>query len=286
MRSKTLLLAFIIIGIMTGGCAGRLQQAGRDAQKDGEPQTGEEPSYEIYYVKEGDTVRSIGRRFGVDSSRIVEVNDLSQGELSIGQTLLIPQHGGRAKTSDPTEDQSQRPARKSRSDLDGRVVIDAGHGGKDPGAISPNGLREKDINLAVANEVARLLRRDGMDVIRVRDGDTFVELNERAEIANRNEADLFVSIHADSSTNAGARGYTVYVSRQAPRNAHRAAESVLSSMGRTGMENRGVRTADYRVLVKTRCPAVLVELGFLSNRKEANELANATIARNSDGVSV
>ncbi len=80
------------------------------------------------------------------------------------------------------------------------IVVDAGHGGKDPGAIGYGGVREKDINLAIALKVAEYLRRDGrFKVVLTRKGDYFVELYRRAEIALRNRADLFISIHSDAA---------------------------------------------------------------------------------------
>ncbi|WP_333785062.1 N-acetylmuramoyl-L-alanine amidase [Thermocrinis sp.] len=80
------------------------------------------------------------------------------------------------------------------------IVLDAGHGGRDPGAIGYNGIREKDINLAITLKLAQLLNKDGrFKVILTRKDDTFVPLDERAKIALRNRADLFVSIHANAS---------------------------------------------------------------------------------------
>lgn len=93
------------------------------------------------------------------------------------------------------------------------IVIDAGHGGKDPGAIGYGGLREKDVNLAIAKRVAEFLRRDGrFKVILTRKGDYFVELYKRAEIALRNRADLFISIHSDAAPrrNPRAKGTQVF----------------------------------------------------------------------------
>ncbi len=91
------------------------------------------------------------------------------------------------------------------------VVIDPGHGGKDPGAIGPNGTKEKDINLAVAREIARLLREEeGIKVILTRNSDVFIPLDQRNEIANKNCADLFVSIHCNSSISAKNSGFEIY----------------------------------------------------------------------------
>jgi len=157
----------------------------------------------------------------------------------------------------------------------GTIVIDAGHGGKDPGALAVTGAKEKYVVLAVARSLATKLQQRGAKVILTRANDTFLELEERAEVANRSGADLFVSIHADSAPgNRSATGFAVYVSRSASASSRFAAETIARGMCGTGLDNRGVKSADYRVLVKSRCPAVLIELGFLSNYSDANKLAN------------
>lgn len=91
-----------------------------------------------------------------------------------------------------------------------RVVIDPGHGGRDSGAVSPRGAREKDIVLAIAKEAEALLAQRGVDVVLTRKDDRFVTLEERTAIANRAAADLFVSIHANAHAGAGARGVETY----------------------------------------------------------------------------
>ena len=180
---------------------------------------------------------------------------------------------------------SPKPQRMS-----GTVVIDAGHGGKDPGATSVLGFYEKGINLSVAHKVARLLEQRGLRVKMTRTSDRFVELEERAAIANRLRADLFVSIHSDSFPKSTRRGYTVYIARSASSSSRRAASAIARSMSGTGLNSFGVQTANYHVLTGTRGPAVLVEMGYLSNRREAallrsssfqNRLAQAV----ADGIS-
>jgi len=93
----------------------------------------------------------------------------------------------------------------------GRIVIDPGHGGHDTGTIGPNGLEEKDLVLDVAKRLGKLLdARLGADVIYTRQDDTFIPLETRTAIANQEEADLFVSIHANSSRDPDARGVETY----------------------------------------------------------------------------
>ena len=167
-----------------------------------------------------------------------------------------------------------RPAPRSRL-----VVVDPGHGGKDPGATAVNGVHEKTVNLDVALFLADLLRARGIEVLLTRSDDTYIELEERAELANRRNAALFVSIHADSAPSARARGYTVYTSRSPSSQSDRLAKTLARAMGRTGLDSRGVRRANYRVLVTADCPAVLVEMGYLSNGREADMLTRSDFQR-------
>ncbi|MGQ9658967.1 MAG: N-acetylmuramoyl-L-alanine amidase [Thermochromatium sp.] len=95
------------------------------------------------------------------------------------------------------------------------VAIDAGHGGEDPGAIGPNGTCEKDVTLAIARKLERMIEREpGMRAVMIRDGDYYVGLSERALIARQHKADLLISIHADAYTNPNAQGSSVYVLSQ------------------------------------------------------------------------
>ncbi len=113
-----------------------------------------------------------------------------------------------------------------------RVVIDPGHGGRDPGALGPGGLREKDVTLAIARELARLLgNRPGWEVRLTRDRDEYLSLEERTARANAFGADLFVSIHANASRSRRARGIeTYYLSPASDRSARRLA--ALENQGR------------------------------------------------------
>ncbi len=91
------------------------------------------------------------------------------------------------------------------------IVIDPGHGGKDPGAIGVRGTREKDVNLAVALELARVLKERGdFDVLLTRGTDVFVPLSERSELANAKSADLFVSLHCNAAGDKRENGFEVY----------------------------------------------------------------------------
>ena len=131
-------------------------------------------------------------------------------------SALPPGKGdGIAKILDRT--QADRPAKLQLPKAPGngprlrRIVVDAGHGGKDPGATGPDGVHEKDVVLAIAKDLAKCLKKDlGCEVILTRKNDTFIPLEERTAIANKLGADLFVSIHANASPNPQAHGIETY----------------------------------------------------------------------------
>jgi N-acetylmuramoyl-L-alanine amidase len=156
----------------------------------------------------------------------------------------------------------------------GRVLIDPGHGGKDPGTASAAGLREKTVVLDVGLKLWRDLGESGVRATMTRSNDTFVELDERAAMSNRQKVDLFVAVHADSAERTSAYGFTVYISRNAGPRSHAAAAAIERAMRSAGFSSQGIRQAGYRVLVKNDMPAVLIELGYLSNPAEASKLGD------------
>ena len=197
------------------------------------------------------------------------------------------------------------------------IVLDAGHGGHDPGAISPNGVREKDVVLDVTRRAARLVEDGlGVKVALTRGTDVFVPLRERTSFASKQRADLFVSIHANSHPQAVSEGVEVYFlsseasdtqarhiaavengAMQHENPAYRQksemlksilwdlaqsefqqessfmAETVLDSMTRSlSLVPRGVKQAGFYVLGGAPMPAILIEIGFLTNSKEERKL--------------
>ena len=199
----------------------------------------------------------------------------------------------------------------------GRIVIDAGHGGKDPGTHAGS-LREKDIALDIAKRLRDNLTERGFEVIMTRETDVFLPLEQRAFIANSREADLFVSIHVNAARNRRARGLeTFYLNLATSADAAEVAARENASTGRVRIadlnnlleqimnhtwvqesrelattvqaeisrsilgrvkhpQNRGVKTAGFHVLLGAKMPAVLVEVGFVSNREEARQLRSAS----------
>ncbi len=205
-----------------------------------------------------------------------------------------------------------------------RIVIDPGHGGKDSGALGRSGLKEKEVVFKVARLLAQELRKRGFQIIFTRNRDVFLPLEHRTAIANMRKADLFVSVHVNSSPNRHARGVETYYlnfarDKEAMRVAalenatsarslgdlqdllkhlllntkikesRRLAYDIQKSLVRElrkrypYVKDRGVKTAPFVVLIGTRMPAVLVEIGFISNRYEERRLRNQaylkTIAR-------
>ncbi len=195
-----------------------------------------------------------------------------------------------------------------------RIVIDAGHGGRDPGAVGYHGTKEKDVTLAVALKIGEYIERylPEIEVIYTRKDDTFIPLQERGQIANQAEADLFVSIHANANRNRHAHGTEIYFlgmhrSREAFEVMKRENSAIrfeeeeerseeltpeqlavyeLSNIGfmassemlatkmdyqlseRAMRRSRGVKQAGFIVLYHASMPALLVELGYISNPQE------------------
>jgi len=280
--SKLVLQLAALGFILAVGCTGEhVPPPGGDGPNLPLITSGGDYNYQVYYVKEGDTLSSIGRRTGVPWEKIQEVNDCDPRDLAAGQVLLIPMH----QREQPPDRTGTASFPDHSGGASGHVVLDPGHGGRDPGATSPHAPHEKIINLAVARKVARRLRRQGCRVTMTREGDAFVSLDQRASIANRLNADLFVSIHCNSSRDGGARGYEVYVAGGASSASRSAARSVEGALSGAGIRSRGIKTANYHVLTNTTVPAILIELGFLSNAAEADRLTDpATQDRLADRI--
>lgn len=197
------------------------------------------------------------------------------------------------------------------------VVVDPGHGGHDVGAVGRRGIMEKDVNLGVARELRRYLERESdLKVVLTRDRDEYLELADRAEIANSNSGDIFLSLHCNSWFNDGAHGLETYFLSPAQSDWSKSVETAENQAGggipeddvefivwelvqnrfissssqlaeiiqsdvtsALGLPDRGVRQAGFRVLVGAYMPAVLLELGFLSHREEEQNLGDRSYQR-------
>jgi N-acetylmuramoyl-L-alanine amidase len=199
------------------------------------------------------------------------------------------------------------------SELDTDVVLlDPGHGGDAPGASGPGQVPEKKLVLDIAKRARLKLREAGITVYLTRDRDRSVELGDRCRRASQLGADVFVSIHLNSSGDRSASGFETYVvpspgypsSAQAdtkirksdftmyPANRYDAANTLLACylqrglLSCTGGEDRGVKRARFEVITYTPCPSALVECGFLSSRQEGSRLlAESFRDRIAEGIS-
>jgi len=183
-----------------------------------------------------------------------------------------------------------------------RIVIDAGHGGKDSGARNDAyGLLEKDLTLDVARRLKVLLKRSGFEVVMTRDSDVYLPLAQRPKMANRAKADLFVSLHFNAAGSASASGFESYAltpqyqaSSKYPRPT---AKDAVRCKGNDydpwnalityhveralvqglGGPDRGMKRARWSVLKNLECPGVLTELGFVSHAETAKELRSSAV---------
>ena len=162
-----------------------------------------------------------------------------------------------------------------------KIVIDPGHGGNDAGAIGPTGVMEKNVTLKVSLELKKLLEAEGAQVILTRETDKTVsakgakasdieELGARCEVANKNGADIFISIHADSFTRPEARGTTgYYYSKSTSGRGQKLADCIRRNLvEQLGTPSRGTQPCNFYVVKHTDMPATLIELGFISNKDE------------------
>lgn len=153
------------------------------------------------------------------------------------------------------------------------ICIDAGHGGKDSGAVG-NGLLEKDIVLNIAKILKEQLLEKGFNVCMTREDDTFVELKDRCVISNKQKADIFVSIHCNSAENKSAFGFEIYHTQGSMQGQKLSADIKLSINENKELirTDRGIKTANFTVLTGTNMPAVLVETAFISNIEDSKIL--------------
>ncbi|NES23960.1 MAG: N-acetylmuramoyl-L-alanine amidase, partial [Symploca sp. SIO3E6] len=151
------------------------------------------------------------------------------------------------------------------------VMLDPGHGGKDPGAIGIGGLREKDVVLPISLEVAALLEQQGVQALLTRSDDRFISLAGRVQIAERARSNLFVSIHANaiSASRPDVNGLETYYHQLGREFAQTVHKNVLQSVE---IGDRRVRQARFYVLRNTSMPSILVETGFVTGYLDAPKL--------------
>ena len=244
-------------------------------------------------------------RVGVDSERtriVTDVTGLKNYSVDIsGKTATITVTVSSSKaptatatpTSKPNYSQAGSSAANSKyntgivqaSSADAKkiIMIDAGHGGTDPGAIGNlkgKTVNEKDLTLTLAYKVKAILESNGYKTAMTRTGDTLPSLSERPEMANNKNCALFVSIHINSATATEAYGTEVYYSEENNSDEYGVTSQELATKVLDGMlkymksYDRGVRMANWAVIRRSDMPAVLVEVGFISNEKELANMCN------------
>lgn len=167
------------------------------------------------------------------------------------------------------------------------IVLDPGHGGYDPGAVGPTGIKEKDVTLTVASKLAEKLRQSGFEVHLTRNSDQTLwdndnDLQMRCDIANRRRATLFISIHCNSADNHAACGFEVYTT-PGQGASDPLAEAIVQAWAKAFpqmvirkdlADGDSDKEANFYVLRKTDMPAILIELAFISNPDEEKLLAD------------
>lgn len=185
-------------------------------------------------------------------------------------------------SASPTPTPTPTPTPEAHLKGEKIIVLDAGHGGRDPGAVyTHDGVdyQEKVINLAVAKKVKDILEREGIRVEMTREGDTFPELTKRPEFANKLGAAMFVSIHTNSIEGRNdVTGIEVYYSKTNNSDRYGLTSKKLATdvyknlIKNTGAEQRGVKTEQHAVTRRSEMPAILIELGFITNKEETLKL--------------
>ncbi len=159
------------------------------------------------------------------------------------------------------------------------IVLDLGHGGRDPGAVG-SGLQEKDVVLTLGLQVLSFLGEYEVRVIPTRTGDVYVSLEERVELANKNGADFFCSLHVNAG---GGSGFESFIHPDASQKTQMIAAALHREVAafyiQRGFPDRGLKRADLAVLRKTRMPAVLLENFFIDNPRDAACLADKACLR-------
>lgn len=161
-----------------------------------------------------------------------------------------------------------------------KFYIDAGHGGNDVGAVGVGGVHEADINLAVAKHLQVELERNGHAVKMCRTTDIQRSLAERTEEANKWGADYFISIHANWAEDATANGTETFCYKFGGNGEKMAVKVQKHLLSALSTKDRGIKEANFYVLRKSTMPAILIELGFISNKSDCGKLTNSNYQKN------
>lgn len=249
-----------------------------------------ETDYDIYYDSNGKTMtidipsRNVDLEEDFVNIRDGLINDITVKELGRNTKIILSFRRG-AEYSVLSRELDDRIVISLKRDenikpSDMLIVIDPGHGGKDPGAVQ-NGVREKDVNLSVSQKLDKGLKDKGYSTIMTRKDDNYVDLYERANIANNIQADIFISLHANSIVNKDISGIQVLYCpadqcKLKQEDDYPLAKIIMEELVKgTGAQDKGIiKRPNLVVLNKTSMPAVLIELGFLTNPNEAKLLSD------------
>lgn len=242
-----------------------------------------------YEVKRGDTLYSIAQTHGVPVKTLMSQNGIKDARsMQIGRHLTIPGKATARKAGAKSVSlKATRSTSSSRSSKSLTVILDPGHGGRDRGAVW-GGVRESSLNLKTAFKAKANLESAGYNVVMTRTSDSYVSLSRRAAIANRYRNAVFVSIHYNATRETWVGGAeTFYAGSKRSRYLASSIQGKLAA--RCQVRNRGTHFRNYAVLRKTKCPAILVECGFISNSRERSRCNTSTFQSNaaraiSDGI--
>lgn len=164
------------------------------------------------------------------------------------------------------------------------ICLDAGHGGRDSGAV--NGSRyEKNDTLKLATILRASLLKKGLNVIMTRTDDSYSSLKERSDFANKNKADYFISLHRNAFTDGTAKGVENWIYAPSNKKTEDFAAVILGQIAKVGVSaNRGVKKGNFHVTRETNMPACLLELGFISNAQD-NQLFDKNLNSYADAIS-
>ena len=154
--------------------------------------------------------------------------------------------------------------------------LDFGHGGKDPGALGQNKTKESDTVLKIGLQIKNNLEKSGEIVITTRENDTYHSLESRSTKANKENCDYFISLHMNSATNKTAKGCEAWVYDKSSKLYNLATQISTNLSNKINTPNRGVKISkDFSVLRKTKMPALLIEIDFISNKEVENNLTSS-----------
>jgi N-acetylmuramoyl-L-alanine amidase len=238
------------------------------------PDSGSDTRDRVNAVESGAFRTRIGGRSVIQAGRFRERDRAEQLQRRLADARLSAQiiegSGPIASAPQPSSPSPSSPSPAGPRPRQGQltVMIDPGHGGRDPGAVGIGGLREKDINITVSRRVQEILNERGVNAVLTRSDDREIDLEPRVDAAERANADVFVSIHSNaiSMSRPDVNGLETFYYSSGLRLAQVIHNNVLES---TDLDDRGVRRARFYVLVNTSMPAVLVETGFVTGRDDA-----------------